>query len=100
MATFVMLTRLAPGAAPSPLGFEHLERHVMERIEKECPDVKWISSYAAAGRYDYLDIFEAPDTENAMRVGILMRAVDFATTEIMPVLEWKRFKRLVEDMQK
>jgi uncharacterized protein with GYD domain len=100
MPTFAMLTRLAPGAAPNPVGFEHLERHVMERVGSECPEVKWTASYAAAGRYDYLDIFEAPDVENAMRVGVLMRAFGYASTEIMPILEWKRFKRLVEDMQR
>jgi ribosomal protein S25 len=30
----------------SPKALEELERQVMERVRKECPDVEWVSSYA------------------------------------------------------
>ena len=46
MLTFVMLTRLNPEAARSPKVLEDLERQVMERVRKECPDVEWVNSYA------------------------------------------------------
>jgi len=52
MLTFIMLTRLSPGAVRSPQALEQLERKAMERVRKDCPDVEWISSYAILGPFD------------------------------------------------
>jgi len=52
MLTFIMLTRLSPGAVRSPQALEQLERKAMERVRKDCPDVEWISSYAILGPCD------------------------------------------------
>ncbi len=68
MATFIMLTRLNPDAVRSPTGLEQLEREAMKRVREQCPDVKWLGSYAVLGPYDYLDIFSANDVESAARV--------------------------------
>ncbi|HKI21037.1 MAG TPA: ISAzo13 family transposase, partial [Isosphaeraceae bacterium] len=67
MSTFVMLTRLNPEAVRSPRGLEELEREAMKRVREECPDVKWLSSYAVLGPCDYLDIFIATDIETAAK---------------------------------
>jgi len=53
MATFVMLTRVSSDAARSPQTLELLEKRVMEQIRTECPEVKWVHSYALLGPYDY-----------------------------------------------
>src|SRR5208337_2207575 len=37
MLTFIILTRLSPGAARSPQALQQLERKAMERIRKDCP---------------------------------------------------------------
>src|SRR5664279_4395379 len=56
MLTFVMLTRLNPEAVRSPKVLEDLERQVMERVRKECPDVEWVNSYAIlVARFSQID---------------------------------------------
>lgn len=95
MPIFVMLTRLNPGAVDLPVEFEKLERKVMKRVKEDCPDVRWISSYAVLGPYDYLDIFEANDLETVARLSTLLRTFGHAQTEIWGAIEWERFKELI-----
>jgi uncharacterized protein with GYD domain len=98
MATFVMLTRLGTEAARSPQKLERLEREVMGRVRKECPDVEWLGSYAILGPCDYLDIFRAKDIEAATRVSTLIRTFGHAQTEVWAATEWDRFKEIVRDL--
>jgi uncharacterized protein with GYD domain len=99
MPTFVMLTRLAPGAVSSPPALEQLERQAMERVRAECPSVEWVQGYAVLGPHDYLDIFQAPDIETATKVSALIRTFGHAQTEIWPAMEWARYKELVRDLR-
>jgi len=95
MATFVMLTRLSPEATTDPRAFEQLGQQVSEKLKTQCPDVKWIASYAVLGPYDYVDIFEAPDIEAATKVSVIIRSFGHATTETWAATPWERFRELV-----
>ena len=94
MATYVMLTRVSPEAAPSPRHLVELGDRVAERLKVECPEVRWLASYAVLGPYDYVDVFEAPDTEAAARAALIVRAVGRATTEVWAAVPWERFRNL------
>jgi len=98
MQTYIMLTRLSPEAVKNPSTLTDLEKAVADKVEKECPEVKWVSSYAVLGPCDYLDIFTAPDSETAAKVAVIVRTFGHATTEIWNATEWQRFKSIVQGM--
>jgi uncharacterized protein with GYD domain len=98
MSTFIMLTRLSHESVKSPRSLETLGKAVSDRIKTECPDVRWIASYAVLGPADYVDIFSAPTLETATRVSTIVRTFGHATTEIWGATPWKDFLHLVHDL--
>jgi prolyl-tRNA editing enzyme YbaK/EbsC (Cys-tRNA(Pro) deacylase) len=93
MITFAMLTRLGPGPSHGLGDLPSLERETVRKVEIECPSLRWIASYAVLGNANYLDVFEAPDVETALKAGLVIGAHAGAQTEIWPVVEWPQFKR-------
>ncbi len=100
MLTFVMLTRLSPDALRSPDTLEKLEQNAMDHVRKECPKVEWVHNFAILGPCDYLDIFQAPDLETAMRVATIIRTYGHATTEVWTATEWKNYKDMLHKLPK
>lgn len=98
MATYVMLTRLTPESVKLPADLRKLERAVAEHVRKECPQVKWVASYAILGPCDYLDVFEAPDEETAARVVMIVRSYGHAQTETWTAVPWERFGALISNI--
>lgn len=98
MGTFVMLTRLSPEALKKPEAVAQLNREVEERIKKDCPGVTWVANYAVLGPCDYLDIFDAPDTETATKVALLVRSFGHGTTETWVATPWDRFLSLATSL--
>jgi uncharacterized protein with GYD domain len=96
METFILLTRLAPEAVAEPKFIEKLERKVADRIHKHCPEVKWVGSYSVLGPYDYVDIFEAPNSEAATKVALLIRSFGHGTTETWIATPWDRFVEIAK----
>ena len=70
----------------------------MGHIRRECPGVEWRHSWALLGPYDYLDVFQAPDLETAVKVSTLVHLHGQATTETWGAVEWSRFKEILESM--
>ena len=68
MPQFLLLTRLSPQALHQARSYATLERHVAEQVQHHCPAVKWLHSWALLGGWDYVDVIEAPDLEEATRV--------------------------------
>jgi uncharacterized protein with GYD domain len=95
MPTYVMLTRVSGDALRDPASLEELGFRVTEKLHADCPEVKWLASYAVLGGYDYLDVFEAPDNEVATKVAVVVRSFGHASTETWPATPWERFKQLL-----
>ncbi|MBI2942092.1 MAG: GYD domain-containing protein [Chloroflexi bacterium] len=97
MAQFVMLTRISPDALRDPTTFAQLGHQVTQKIHQECPQVRWLTSYAILGPYDYLDMFEAPDDATAAKVAVIVRSFGHATTEIWGAVPYDRFLQLAQE---
>lgn len=99
MQTFIMLTRLGAGAVTEPGNLENLEHDVVERVRAACPSVEWLASYAVFGPCDYVDIFQAPGFDEALKTAALVRSFGHAHTEVWPATDWRRYKGLLHELQ-
>lgn len=99
MGIFIMLTKLGTGVSRTSPSLEQLERSAVDRVQQQCPNVRWLHSYAVLGRPDYVDVFAAPDIETAMKVSALVRTFGAADTEIWPAVEWEQFKTIARSIQ-
>lgn len=91
MAVYMLLTKLSPDAIKDPKTYEELGSRVTAMIHKDCPQVKWISSYTTLGPYDYVDIFEAPDSDSPTKVALIIWSMGHATTETWLATPYDRF---------
>lgn len=100
--TFILLTRLASeetdSRLPPGLSLEAKARAVKESVKAHCPKVSWTENYAVLGPWDYLDVFEAPDTETAMKVAALVRFHGGAQAEVWPAVPWDGYKKILHDV--
>jgi uncharacterized protein with GYD domain len=99
MDTYVMLTKLLPGALATPNAVEALNWEVNERIKRECTGVRWLANYAISGPGDYLDVFEAPDADTATKVALLVRSFGRATAELWTATPWNRFVEMARRLE-
>ena len=98
MPTFVMATRLEPMALKSPKSLERIQNSVMEHIRLECAGVEFRIQLAVLGKYDYVEVFDAPDNDTAMKVATITRTFGHALTEVWPAKEWSKFKEMLRGL--
>jgi uncharacterized protein with GYD domain len=98
MPTFIMLTRISPEAIKDPHSFEELNNQVEQQIKGQLPEVKWIGNYAVLGPYDYLDLFEAPNEDAAIKVSTIIRSFGHASTETWLATPWARFVGMAREI--
>lgn len=91
MATYIILTKLAPDAFKDPSEFPGIARMVEDKIKSDCPQVVWKESYVVTGTFDVLDIVEAPDVSSVERACMIIRAYGHGTTETLLATPWADF---------
>jgi uncharacterized protein with GYD domain len=96
--SFILLTRLVSEEVHPALSIGEKARAVKEQVRAQCPGVEWKSSYATLGPWNYIDVFEAPDTETALKVAALVRYYGGARAEVWPVVAWDDYKRVLRDL--
>jgi len=96
MPTFVLMTKLAPGAMHDAQGRRTTGKEWLHKVSQRCPGVKWVAHYALLGPYDFMDIYEAPDAETAHKVSMISRAEGAVTAESWQATPYERFLQLLE----
>jgi uncharacterized protein with GYD domain len=98
MGTYIVLTRVSPEAVKTPGRREELCHEVEAHIKERQLPIRWIANYAVTGRFDYLDIFEAPDDAAAMNLSAILRSYGHATTETWSAIPWEQFVKAIRDL--
>ncbi|MDH3255334.1 MAG: GYD domain-containing protein [Acidobacteriota bacterium] len=98
MPTYVLMTRLKPGELKDATARAESGREWLERVNKACPEVKWIAHFALLGPYDFMDIYEASDVETAHKVSMISRAAGALTAESWEALPYDRYLELMSEI--
>lgn len=98
MQTFVLLTKMSPEVSKQLKNREKLGRSWLEQVKKKCPEVKFLAHYALLGRYDFIDIYEAPSAEIAAKVSMISLSNGAFQAESLIAIPYKRFVKLAEEI--
>jgi uncharacterized protein with GYD domain len=96
--TFVLMTKLSPELLGDPRGREAAGKAWLNKVASLCPDVKWLSHYALLGRYDFMDIYEAPDAETAHKVSFISRSEGAVEAESWHAVSYDAYLNLIGDV--
>ena len=77
MKTFILLTKLTPG--------------LMKQV-------KFLHHYALLGKYDFLDICEAPDEETAAKVSLISLSNGAFQSESLVAIPYAKFVELTKEI--
>jgi uncharacterized protein with GYD domain len=98
MQTFVLMTKLPPELTSKLRQREQIGHNWLEQVKEKCPEVNFIAHYALLGKYDFMDIFEAPDAETAAKVSLISRKEGAAQAESWTAIPYKRYVELTEEI--
>ena len=99
MPLFVLMTRLTAESVHDADGRRATGREWLKKVHSVCPDVKFLQHYAVLGRYDFMDLYEAPDVETAHRLSLISRAEGAISAESWPLLPYEDFLKVLEEVQ-
>lgn len=99
MAIYVLMTRLGPDVMCDPRGRKAVGKEWKKRVDKLCPDVKWLAHYALLGHFDFMDIYEAPNDEVAHKVSLISRSSGATMAESWPAVPYERFLAVTEPVE-
>jgi len=98
MATYILVTKLSPELTKDVKKRAEIGRKWLDKVKKNCPEVKFIAHYALLGPYDFLDIYEAPNEESAARVSMISLSGGAVAAESWTAIPYKKFLGLIKDL--
>ena len=98
MPVFVLMTRLAPDAAQDARSRRAMGEEWIQKVHKACPEVNFLAHYALLGPYDFMDIYEAPDSDTAHKVSLISRSEGALTAESWQAMPYDQFLKVLEDV--
>ncbi len=98
MPTFVMMTKLSPETLGDPVGRKAIGKQWLSKVATSCPGAKWVPHYAILGRYDFMDIYEAPDLETAHKVSYISRSEGAVEAESWQAMPYNSYLKLIAEV--
>lgn len=98
MQTYILLTKLSPEVTKKMKDRKQIGHSWLDQVKEKCPQVKFISHYAILGQYDFIDVYEAPDTETAAKVSMISQANGALQAESLAAIPYKRFLELTKEI--
>lgn len=98
MATYILATKLSPELTKDVKRRAEIGRKWLEKVKKNCPEVKFLAHYALLGPYDFIDIYEAPDEQSAAKVSMISLSGGAVAAESWTAIPYKNFLELIEDL--
>jgi uncharacterized protein with GYD domain len=98
MPTFILATKLGPEALKDADARRKMGHRWLQKVEKTCPDVKWLGHYAVMGPVDFIDIYEASGPETAQKVALISRSEGAVSAETWPALPYDEFLKVLEQV--
>lgn len=98
MQTYILLTKLSPELLAKMKDRRELGRTWLDQVKEKCPEVKFIAHYALLGKYDFIDIYEAPDADTAAKVSMISQSNGAFQAESLSAIPYKRFLELVSEV--
>jgi uncharacterized protein with GYD domain len=98
MPTYILMTKLSSEMTKDVTQRAAKGRAWMDRVKKDCPEVKFLSHYFILGPYDFIDIYEAPDEETAAKVSMISMAEGAVAAESWTAVPYKRFLELIKNL--
>ena len=71
----------------------------LKLVKQKVPGIRWISHYAILGPYDFLDIFEAKDEQEAAKVSLLSRAAGANFAESWTAIPYSDFLKITDEIK-
>jgi len=99
MGLYVLMTKLTPEISGDLKRREAIGKEWKKKVDKICPDVRWIAHYALLGPYDFMDIYEAPGDDTAMKVSMITRANGALSVESWPCMHWSHFVDVIKELE-
>ena len=99
MQTYILLTKFSPEQSIKMGDRKKQGRQWLEQVKEKCPEVKFISHYALLGKFDFMDIYEAPDEETAAKVSMISLSNGAFQAESLMAIPYKRFLELAEEIR-
>jgi uncharacterized protein with GYD domain len=71
----------------------------LHMVKEKVPNIKWIAHYAILGPYDFLDIFEAKNEQEAAKVSLLSRDAGAMLAESWTAIPYSDFLGLLDSLK-
>lgn len=98
MQTFMLMTKLSPDVTAKMKDRAAIGRAWLDKVKDKCPEVKFIAHYGLLGPFDFVDIYEAPDTETAAKVSMISLSHGALQAESWVAIPYKKIVDLADEI--